>query len=145
VTETSPTLPKLSNYKKIPPGPRSRYVKRRFTDLRSREAKELARIIRELEHDLGPPNAGQRVILENVKVKLAIVRSIASWVEHQASVVQQDGQLLPILATNFIAYTNAIRLGIVALYDLSAKKKGRGPDLDAYLRSKTVEVPEAKS
>ena len=142
--ETSPTLPKLSEYKKKPPGSRSRYVKRRFTDLRSRQGKQLAAIVRELEDDLGPLTAGQKVILENTRAKLAIVRSIASWVERQESVVREDGQLLPILAANFIAYTNAIRLGIVALYDLSAKKKGRGPDIEAYLRSKTVDATETK-
>jgi len=141
VTETSPTLPKLSNYKKIPPGPRSRFVKRRFTDLRSREGKELAAIIGELEQDLGPPNPGQRVLLETLRAQLAVARAVASWAEQQPAIVQQDGRLLPALGENFLAYTNSIRLGIVALYDLSAKKKVRGPDLDAYLRSKTVDVP----
>jgi hypothetical protein len=142
--ETSPTLPKLSNYKKIPPGHRSRYVRRRFTDLRSREGKELAAVVRQIEDDLGPLSAGQKVLVESLRFKLATLRAIASWVERQESVIREDGLLLPILSRNAISFSNSLRLDVFALYGLKEDKRGKVPDLEAYLRSKTVEVPEVK-
>lgn len=116
-------------------GAKSRTVRRKFTDLRTREAKDLARTIRELEDDLGPLSPGQRVILRNLAAKLAVTRAIAAWVDRQESVVV-DGKLLPILAENFITYTGAIQRGVRELYDLAGKRPHRTVDLDSYIAGK---------
>ena len=120
-------------------GAKSRRVMRKWTDLRCREGKELARILAEIEDDLGPLSPGQRVILRNVGAKLAVVKQIASWAERQPSVVV-DGRLLPILGENFVTYTGAIERGIRALYELASKKPSRKTlDLSEYLRMKDKE------
>jgi hypothetical protein len=120
-------------------GARSRRVMRKWTDLRCRQGKELARILAEIEDDLGPLSPGQRVILRNVGAKLAIVRQIASWAERQPSVVV-DGRLLPILGENFVTYTGAIERGIRALYELASRKPTRKTlDLSEYLKIKAEE------
>lgn len=120
-------------------GARSRRVMRKWTDLRCREGKELAAILAEIEDDLGPLSAGQKVILRNIGAKLAIVKQIASWAERQPSVVV-EGRLLPILGENFVTYTGAIERGIRAVYDLANKKPSRKTlDLSEYLRMKENE------
>jgi hypothetical protein len=112
---------------------------RKWTDKRCRQGRELARILADIEDDLGPLSPGQRVILRNVGAKLAIVRQIASWAERQPSVVS-NGRLLPILAENFITYTGAIERGIRALYEIASKKPmKRTLDLSEYLRVKEAE------
>ena len=120
-------------------GAKSRRVMRKWTDLRCREGRELARILAEIEDDLGPLSPGQKGILQNVGARLAIVKQIASGAERQPSVVV-DGKLLPILGENFVTYTGAIERGIRALYELASRKPTRKTlDLSEYLKIKAEE------
>lgn len=103
----------------------------------------MARIVADIEDDLGPLSPGQKVILSNVAAKLAIVKQIASWAERQPSVVV-DGKLLPILGENFVTYTGAIERGIRALYELASRKPmKRTLDLSEYLKMKAEEKKSA--
>jgi hypothetical protein len=123
-------------------GKRSRIVRRKFTDLRTREGKDLAATMQELADDLGPISPGQKIILKNLAAKLAVTRAIAAWIDRQPSVVVK-GELLPILATSFVAYTGAIQRGVLALYDLAGKRPHRTVDLQSYIEGKRAGKKEA--
>ena len=126
-------LTKLENYKGKPPGPQSRFVRRRFTDLRTKEGKELAAIIAAIESDLGNVRPGQRILLENLRAKIAIVRAIGKWIDRkEGGVIRENGELLPILARNFLSYSNEVRRSILALYAL-AERKPPALDLESYI------------
>lgn len=114
---------------------RSRLVQRKLFDLRTSEGRELAATMRELADDLGPLSPGQKIIMRNVAAKLAITRAIIAWADLQPAVVAK-GELLPILAQNFVTYTGAIQRGIRELYDLAGKRPHRTVDLDSYIAGK---------
>lgn len=116
-------------------GKRSRIVRRKFTDLRTREGKDLAATMQELADDLGDISPGQRIIMKNLAAKLAVTRAIAAWIDRQPTVVVK-GALLPILAQNFVGYTAAIERSVLALYTLAGKRPHRTVDLDSYIAGK---------
>lgn len=127
--ETHPSGPNLKH------GEKSRVVRRRFTDLRTSQGRELARILGELEDDLGSLSGGQRILMGNLAAKLAIVRSISAWIDRQTSIVA-DGKLLPIVETGFMGYMNAVERTVVLLYDLAGKRPPRTVDLQSYIEGK---------
>lgn len=133
---TGVPVSKLAIYKKKPPGPKSKYVRKTFTDLRTNEGRELAGILRELESDLGTLTAGQKIILQSVAAQLSITRAIYNWINNQESVIQADGKLLPVLAENFLTYTGALQRSILTLHALAGKKLPRTVDLERYVRMK---------
>jgi len=73
--------------------------------------------------------------MANLAAKLAIVRSIAAWIDRQSSVVV-DGKLLPIVETGFMGYMNAVERTVVLLYDLAGKRPARTVDLESYIAGK---------
>lgn len=117
------------------PFPGSKKARRKFTDGRHREAKELSSIIRALEDDLGQISPGQKILLESLRFKIAVLRGIAKWVEQQPSVVK-DGHVLSVLQRYFLGYDNSVRLGVVALYGLSSKRPNKTVDLESYIAGK---------
>lgn len=133
---TGVSVAKLSKYKKKCPGPKSKYVRKTFTDLRTTEGRELAEILRELENDLGTLTAGQKIILQSVAAQLSVTRAIYNWINNQESVIQSDGKLLPVLAENYLTYTGALQRSILTLHALAGKKAPRTVDLERYIRSK---------
>lgn len=128
--------PNITKYKKKPPGPKSEYVRRRFTDMRTREGKALLDTINGLRDDLGTVSRGQEIILANLSAQLSVVRAISRWIDRQESVIGRDGRLLHILQANFITYCNAIQRSVRELYDLAGKKPQRTVDLESYLAGK---------
>lgn len=132
---TGVPVAKLAKYKKKPPGPKSKYVRKTFTDLRTNEGRELASILRELETDLGTLTAGQKIIMQSVAAQLSVTRAIYNWINNQESVIP-DGKLLPVLAENYLTYTGALHRSILTLHALSGRKAPRTVDLERYIRSK---------
>ena len=140
---TGVPVTKLSIYKKKPPGPKSKYVRKTFTDLRTNEGRELAEMMRGLENDLGENiSAGQRIIMQSIAAKLAIVRAIYNWINNQESIIRPDGTLLPILDRNFCTYTGALQRAVVELYNLSGKRPSKTISLDDYLGQKSASTSE---
>lgn len=117
------------------PFPGSRKARRRFSDGRCREAKELSAIIGAVEDDLGQVSPGQKILLETLKFKFSILRGIFAWIEQQPSVVK-DGHVLSVLQRNFLGFDNSIRLSVLALYELSSKRPVKTVDLESYLAGK---------
>jgi hypothetical protein len=96
-----------------------RQVRQRYSDLRTREGKQLHQIMSDLVADLGGPaelTAGQRLLLDNIKAKLIVLLQISKFVDQQDSVITSDGALLPCLGRGFTTYSESVRRDIEALY-----------------------------
>lgn len=96
----------------------SRHTRRRYTDQRTREGRQLKVILDDLVADLGDHEnltAGQRLLLDTLQSKLIVVLQIAKYVDQQPEIIK-DGQLIPCLSKNYLAYLNSIRLTLSELY-----------------------------
>jgi hypothetical protein len=60
-------------------------------------------------------NGKQRILLDVLKSKLAVVLRISDYADRQKDIIK-DGELIPCLGRNYLAYTNGIRLTLQELY-----------------------------
>ena len=109
-------------------------IRKRYSDLRTTEGRQLKQMMDELVDDLGGPeaiSAKQKLILQNVRSKMIVLLQIGKYIDEQETLIK-DGRLLPILRESYSGYTETLRRDIQALTDL-VSDKGKGPDLSAYI------------
>lgn len=122
-------------------GARSARFAERYSDLRTREGRQLQNIIDGLVTDLGGQDqitAGMQLILNQLKSKLIVVLQLSKYADTQPDLVR-DGELLGCLGKNFLAYNESIRRDVQALNDLAKNRPSKGPDLNEYLQLKAKE------
>jgi len=124
-------------------GATSVHVRKRYSDLRTREGKQLRGIIRDLEADLGELSAGQRLLLDSVRSRLIVLLQISKFADKQVSLVSPEGELLPCLAKPFNSYAEGMRRDLETLYN-ATRRPSRVLDLESYLRSKKVDGGNAE-
>lgn len=113
----------------------SQQIRRRYSDLRTTEGRELAAIMRSMVEDLGgEPSAAQSVLLGSIRAKLVILLQVSKYVDRQEGVLTKDGGLLPVLRNGFGHYSEALRRDLLALAELGARRPSRVPSLDDYLK-----------
>jgi hypothetical protein len=105
-------------------------------DRRTREGKAIERAIQALEADLpSRPNNAQLLLLGRIREKLLVLYRISSFVQDQ-TIINEKGELLPCLGTNYIAFSNAIRLDIQSFFELEKQKTHTGtPSLEDYIEA----------
>ena len=109
-------------------------VRRRYTDLRTTEGRQLQGIIDRIRADLGGDlDEMQNIILARIKEKLLILIQIGQYVDLQESVIQ-DGDLIGCLGSSYVAYDNSLTRSLTLLYNSIGKKKSRKiPSLDEWI------------
>jgi hypothetical protein len=114
-------------------------MRERFSDARTSEGRQLKGILRELIEDIGGQNgisAGQRMLIDtNIRPKLITLLCIADWVDRQKkeNVISESGELAKCLSKNYLAFTNSLRLDVIALYGLNSTKCSRIPSIGEIL------------
>lgn len=112
--------------------------RRRFLDGRSTEARRLKRVIDGLVSDLGGKEGltgAQRLILDQLREKIATVQAIAAHINQQTTLIGQDGELVPSLRRSFIAYSNSVSRDVALLFGLR-ETPSKVPNFAAYLAAK---------
>ena len=117
------------------------HIRRRYSDKRYREGKQLQAAMEALVDDLGGQDnlsAGQRLLLDTIQSKLIVVLQIGKYVDQQAEIIK-DGQLLPVLGKNYLAYLNSLRLALDQLYKDNHRSKGKERSLEEICQKYKVE------
>ena len=117
-------------------GAHSSVIKRRYTDLRFRTGRELRGIMDALIEDLGGNDrvtAGQRLLLDNIKSKVITLLCIGKFIDSQESPINEKGELLSCLSSNYLAFSNSLRLDLIALYGMTPKKGVKIPTIEEII------------
>jgi hypothetical protein len=113
------------------------HPRRRSLDGRSAEARRRKLVLCDLARELGGElTAGQRIVLLQLDVKLAALDTLRSHIEKQASLIGEDGDLLPSLRRAFLGYSNSVARDVALLHGLRDGRKKKIPDLASYMAEK---------
>lgn len=132
----SPGAAALAEYQKteefklqnVTHGAYSSTIRQRYSDKRTTEGKQLYAVISAITDDLGGAvslNAGQQVLIASLRGKLIVLFQISDYLDRQSSIFENDGNVLPCLRQVFLAYSEAVRRTLEALYGLSNTKLRR--------------------
>lgn len=116
----------------------SRQLKEAGLDGRTQRAKALQSIANVLADDAGgwPCLTNREVMLvRRTAALLLLCETIEQYVFSQQSPFTENGELLNVLAKNYIAYSNTVRLNLVAL-GLKPARPDAMPSLQDYIASK---------
>ncbi len=116
-------------------GAYSRHVRKRFTDGRTREGRQLRAVIDALIDDLGGHdnlNAGQRLLLDTIQSKLIVILQVSRYVDRQKEIIK-GGELIPVLGKNYLAYLNSLRLTLAELYKGYGENKTKVPTIQEII------------
>lgn len=145
MTNTNPkskrkrTEDELKQDRRIKHGGYSAQTRKRYSDERTTEGKQLRQIIKDLTDDLGGPSsltAAQRLLLDTLQSKLIVILQIGKFVDSQPEIIR-GGELLPVLGKNYLAYLNSIRLTLAELYKDHHKHQKRGPTLQEIIEAES--------
>lgn len=115
------------------------HKRERFSDARTSEGRQLKAILKELVEDIGGQSrisAGQRMLVDtNIRPKLITLLCIADWVDRQKqeSIISEAGELAKCLSTSYLAFTNSLRLDLIALYGLNSTRRSKVPTIGEVL------------
>lgn len=119
-------MPDTDTKERRPPGraPRhgsralARLLKANELDRRTRTGKMLSA----LEHDLASDAGGldaltarERMLLKRCAAQALIISSIEAWAFGQATILDADSGLLPVLAKSYLGYCNSLRRSLESL------------------------------
>ena len=122
-------------------GRTSRHFRRKYSDGRTVQGKALKGALDALSDDLGGDlGAGQLLILSRVREKLITLSCIGEWIDRQPSVLTDQGELLPVLKSSYLGYSESLRKDVEWLYSMASRRPSRVPDLEAYLKAKKVDT-----
>jgi hypothetical protein len=108
----------------------SSHIRKRYSDKRTREGRQLESVIQGLIADLGGADnlsAAQLLLLDSLRSKIIVIFQISGFVDRQASIVTEKGELLPCLGRNFTSYCESVRRDLEALFAV-----GRRPARVSY-------------
>ncbi len=117
-------------------GAHCQHFRKRYTDARTREGKQLKAAMDALVDDLGGQtnlNAGQRLLLDTIQNKLIVILQIGKYVDQQAEIIK-DGQLIPVLGASYLAYLNSLRLSLDQVYKVGSGSKSRVPTIQQIIQ-----------
>jgi len=72
--------------------------------------------------------AAHRLLLDTIQSKLIVILQVGKYVDEQSALIK-DGQLIPVLGKNYLAYLNSLRLALDQLYKDNHKAKNRVPTI----------------
>jgi len=108
-------------------------IRKRYSDKRTSEGRQLYAILEGLKADLGGADkltAAQCLILEGIRSKLIVLLQIGKYADHQVSLINVRGELLPCLGRNYTGYSEALRRDLEALTAMASKKPSRIPTIE---------------
>lgn len=91
----------------------------RFPDQRTIFGRYIRNVANQIAEDLGGVanlNMKQTLLLDRVIEKLIVLERVGAWSVDQERIVNEKGELLPALGKNYLAFSNALRLDLLALY-----------------------------
>ncbi len=106
-------------------GAHSGTIRKRYSDKRTTEGQQLATVMQRLVEDLGGASeisAPQTLLLDNIRSKLIVLFQISKYVDGQASIINETGELLPCLGRNYTVYTESLRRDLEALFSIKRKR-----------------------
>lgn len=106
-------------------GAHSGTIRKRYSDKRTTEGRQLATVMQRLVQDLGGApeiSAPQALLLDNIRSKLIVLFQISKYVDGQASIINETGELLPCLGRNYTVYTESLRRDLEALFSIKRKR-----------------------
>lgn len=106
-------------------GAESKTIRQRYSDLRTKEGRQLKEIIDGLVSDLGGPNelqTGHNILLSNIRAKLICVMQISKFSDRAKSLINPAGEIIPVLGRNFLSYTESLRRDIECLFGIKRGK-----------------------
>jgi hypothetical protein len=71
----------------------------------------------------------QWILLDRIMEKLIFLHRVGEWSLEQECIVDAKGELLPCLGKSYIAFNNALRLDLQALYADGDRGRGRTPTI----------------
>ena len=86
--------------------------------------------------DIGDPSPPQQIILELITQKILFIKAISDYCCGEGTqIVNEKGDLLPVLSKNYLAFSNALVRDLRALFEFQAIKKeaAQKEDDDGYL------------
>ena len=101
-------------------------------DRRTHFGRYIASVEQGMIDDLGGHvslNQKQRLLLDRIIEKLVFLERIGAWSMDQQQIVNARGELLPCLGKSYIAFNNALRLDLQALYEGVDRTKKRIPTI----------------
>lgn len=79
---------------------------------------------------------GQSILLDRIIEKIYFLSLISQFVfQKKGLIINERGELLPCLGSNFLAYSNSLRLDLESFYAMAKKQPSKTPNLDEYLKS----------
>lgn len=81
--------------------------------------------------------AAQELLIGRVIAKLGVVRCIEAHVAETRKIIE-GGELVPALGNNYLAFSNSVRLDLVALGVARKAEDGRGVDLSKFIKAVKV-------
>ena len=105
-------------------GATSSTVRKRYSDLRTTQGKQLQAIIDGLIDDLGGKavlTSAQNLLLQNIRSKLIVLLQISKYADQQVSLINKEGELLPCLGRNYTTYSESLRRDLEALFSVKRK------------------------
>ena len=113
-----------------------RWKEGKLPDRRTHFGRHIAAVEQNILDDLGGPGAltqKQRLLLDRIIEKLIFLERIGAWSMEQERIVDSKGELLPCLGKSYIAFNNALRLDLQALYE--GVNKTRSPSYKQALQA----------
>ena len=116
-------------------GAHSEHVRKRYSDKRTKEGRQLSTIMDTLVNDLGGNSditSAQRLLLDSIRSKIMVILQISKFVDRHESIIDSEGTLLPCLGKNFITYSESLRRDLEALF--SVKRKSNSLSYEQVMR-----------
>ena len=120
----------------------SKHFRKRYSDGRTSQGKQLAAFRQGLVADVGGNSVisvGQRLIVDRLCEKYVVLNQIGLYIDKQDSLINDQGELLTCLSRNYTSFSESFRRDLVVLYGLSVKKPARVPTLDDWIETQNKE------
>ena len=95
--------------------------------------------IQSLIDDLGGKaniTGAQSLLLDNIRSKLIVLFQIGKFVDREADLINEKGELVSCLNRNFLAFSEGLRRDLEALARMAGKASSDVPDLGKYIEAK---------
>lgn len=108
----------------------------------------VAKMLKQVRDDLAEDAGGmehltrrEQLLVERTAAITVILSSIEGYVFKQGSLVDKEGNLLPVLGERYLSFVNVLRLNLAAL-GLKPPRPAPDADLSEYIRQQAKEATE---
>ena len=109
-------------------GANSGTIRKRFDDKRTGQGRQLSIAMKSLTDHFGAENitAPMQILLDaNIRPKIVTMILISEYINTQETLVSPTGELPPVLAKNYIAFSNALRRDLESLCLMARNEGGK--------------------